>query len=160
MRRTYFAFKFAEDIFRANQVRNHNIVLGAEDAGFIDDSEWEEVRLKDPITIASRIRERIARTTVTIVLVGRETWRSQWVNYEIQQSVANLNGLLVVYIHTLKDPRDMSYQSPFPLPQLPSALPPSTPASFWDPNDQARIRDDIEAAGKRADQLRATVGWR
>ncbi len=43
-RRVYFAFHFERDIFRANQVRNSNVVAGPDRAGFYDHSEYEEAK--------------------------------------------------------------------------------------------------------------------
>jgi len=40
-RRVFFSFKYKGDIWRANQVRNANVVAGADVAGFFDHSEDE-----------------------------------------------------------------------------------------------------------------------
>jgi hypothetical protein len=42
-------------------------------------------------------------TTVTAVLIGAQTAVRLYVDYEIERSIARGNGLLGVYIHTLKD---------------------------------------------------------
>src|ERR1017187_6359640 len=74
-----------------------------------------------------------------------------WVKYEIAQSIAHKNGLLGIYIHHLKDPNNPP-ASRGAKPAVPRAV--DFPAYDWD-KDLDRFRKEIEAAGKRADALRA-----
>jgi hypothetical protein len=155
-RRVFFSFHFDRDHWRANQVRNSNSIIGADDAGFIDDSEWNEVKIKDKNEIARQIRERIARTMVTIVLVGRETHKRYWVDFEIEESINHKNGFLAIYIHHLKH-HDQSCDYEWNMPLLPSRLPAGTPTMLWDSTKWSENAAAIEAAGKRAEALRAAV---
>ena len=41
-------------------------------------------------------------TSVTVVLIGKETSDRKWVRYEIKESYKKGNGLLGVYIHNIK----------------------------------------------------------
>ena len=41
--------------------------------------------------------------SVTCVLIGVDTHRSKWVNFEISELIANRMGLVGIYIHKLKD---------------------------------------------------------
>jgi hypothetical protein len=153
-RRVYFAFHFERDIFRVNMVRNSNVVAGVEKAGFFDHSEYEEVKKKSRAEIARSIRERLSGTSVTVILAGRETWSREWVQYEIEQSIENKNGLLAVYIHHLKDvfqTADPLWQVPA-LPRIPSGV--ACPTMFWDWRLET-FSAAVEEAGRRADQLRA-----
>ena len=49
------------------------------------------------------INKQIDGTSVTCVLIGCHTADSKWVKYEIVQSIEKGNGLLGMYIHSVKD---------------------------------------------------------
>lgn len=139
-------------MWRANQVRNANVVAGTDVAGFFDHSEYEEAKKKGNQAIERMILENLEGTSVTVVLIGTETASRPWVKYEIQQSIARKNGLLGIHIHHLKNSaQDWS---------LFSGTKPSVsygiefPAYDWD-RDLDRFRKAIEAAGKRSDAARA-----
>jgi hypothetical protein len=55
---------------------------------------------KDPANIGRKIREQLKFTSVTTVLVGRDTHKSDWVRKEIEWSLAKdqPNGLLAIRI--------------------------------------------------------------
>lgn len=153
-RRVYFAFHFERDIFRVNVVRMSNVVLGTEDAGFFDKSEYEEFKRKNPEEIARRLREKMKGTSVTAVLIGRETWQRPWVAWEIEQSIANKNGLVGVYIHHVSSLGQADPPTPPPrLPAVPSHVP--FPVIYWNTRDASQFAAQVEAAGQRSDKLRA-----
>ena len=149
-RRVFFAFHFENDIWRANQVRNSNVVAGPDMAGFFDHSEYEEAKKKGDEEIKRLIRAKLNNTTVTVVLIGAETANRPYVKYEIEQSIARNNGLLGVYIHHLKD-QNGNTSLRGPKPTVPQGV--EFPAYDWD-RDLARFAREIEAAGKRSDALR------
>ena len=150
-RRVFFSFDHDGDIWRANQVRNSNVVAGPHLAGFFDHSEYEEASKTGKIGTQRMILNHLKDTTVTVVLIGTETANRPWVKYEIKQSIAHKNGLLGIYIHHLKDSNRLA--SPRgPKPAVPQGV--DFPAYDWD-KDLDRFRKEIEAAGKRADALRA-----
>jgi hypothetical protein len=152
-RRVYFAFHYERDIFRVNVVRNSNVVLGTEDAGFFDKSEYEEVKRKNPQEIARRLLEKMKGTSVTVVLIGQETWQRDWVAWEIEQSVANKNGLLGVYIHHVSSLGQADPITSTPrLPAVPRGV--SFPVIYWNTKDLSEFAAQVEAAGQRADALR------
>ena len=149
-RRVFFSFHYDGDIWRANQVRNANVVAGPDTAGFFDHSEYEEAKKQGDEGIRRMILKHLNNTTVTVVLIGTSTWQRPWVRYEIEQSAAHKNGLLGIYIHHLKDQNGLA--SPRGLkPSVPSGA--EFPAYDWD-GDLDRFRKEIEAAGRRADELR------
>lgn len=54
--------------------------------------------------------------SVTCVLIGKETYKSRWVHFEIQESIQRGMGLLGIYIHHLKpQPHDSIFDPPNPL---------------------------------------------
>jgi antiphage defense system Thoeris ThsB-like protein len=151
-RRVFFSFHFENDIWRVNQVRNANVVAGADQAGFFDHSEYAEAEKKSLTVIDRMIRERLAGTTVTIVLIGTQTAQRPWVQREIELSLAQKNGLLGIHIHHLKNRRGESSWFRGPAPTVPWSVP--FPCYDWD-KDVARLARQIESAGIRADRWRA-----
>ena len=104
-RRVYFAFDY-EDVadFRANVVRMSWVTKpDREEAEFYDASLWEEAKKKGKEAIKRMINRGLEGTSVTVVLIGKKTYDSDWVKYEIKESYKRGNGLLGVYIHNIKD---------------------------------------------------------
>ena len=149
-RRVFFSFHHDDDIWRANQVRNANVVAGSHLAGFFDHSEYEVAKKMGKDGIQRMILNHLKDTTVTVVLIGTKTANRRWVKYEIGQSIARKNGLLGIYIHGSKDP-DRLPSLRGAKPAVPQGV--DFPAYDWD-KDLDRFRKEIEAAGKRADALR------
>lgn len=150
-RRVFFSFHYDNDVWRANQVRNTNVVAGSDVAGFFDHSEYEEAKKKGKEGIERMILKNIKDTTVTVVLIGSETANRPWVKYEIEQSIARKNGLLGIYIHHLKNSSGAT-SSRGAKPSVPWSA--EFPTYDWD-KDLDRFQKAIEAAGKRADAARA-----
>jgi hypothetical protein len=150
-RRVFFSFHFDHDIWRANQVRNANVVAGSDVAGFFDHSEYEEAKKKGDEAIRRMILRHLDRTSVTVVLIGTNTSERPWVKYEVEQSINRKNGLLGVYIHHMKDQSGQSSLRGFK-PAVPYGM--QFPAYDWD-TDLQRFKREIEAAGVRADIMRA-----
>lgn len=101
-RRVFFSFKY-KDVSRAMVVRNSWVTQGKEAAGFIDSAEFEKVKRQGEQAIKSWIDKQLEGTSVTVVLVGKETCASRWVKYEIEQSIKRGNGLLGIDISKIKD---------------------------------------------------------
>ncbi|CAM4378959.1 hypothetical protein F901_00081 [Acinetobacter dispersus] len=94
-RKVFFSFKY-DDVARAMIVRNSSVTKNF--AGFIDKAEFEEVERKGNAAIKKWIDEQLEGTTVTVVLVGENTNKSKWVQYEIDQSIKRGNGLIEINI--------------------------------------------------------------
>lgn len=101
-RKVFFSFKY-DDVQRAMNVRNSNVITGAIKSGFIDKADFEEVERKGDNAIKAWIDKQLEGTTVTAVLVGENTNKSRWVKYEIDQSIARGNGILTIDISKIKD---------------------------------------------------------
>jgi MTH538 TIR-like domain (DUF1863) len=153
-RRVFFSFHYSNDVWRANQVRNSNVVLGTETAGFFDHSEYEAAKKLGSEGIARMIRNNLSSTSVTVVLIGTETASRPWVRYEIEQSIAHRNGLLGIYIHHLKNQDGNSSLFRGLKPAVPAGV--EFPTYDWD-RDLDRFRREIELAGRRSDALRKRV---
>jgi len=116
-RRVFFSFHYERDVWRANVVRNSWVTKGNYiEAGFIDSAEFEKIKKKGDQAIKKWIDEQLEGTSVTVVLIGAETYLRKWVRYEIIKSFDRGNGLLGVYIHNIKDKNgkvDLKGPNPF-----------------------------------------------
>ena len=84
-RRCFFSFDY-QDVadFRANVVRNHNVLKDG-NGGFFDASIWEEAKTKGDAALKRLIDEALENTTATAVLIGTGTHSRRWVQYEIMK---------------------------------------------------------------------------
>ena len=149
--RVFFSIHYERDIFRANQVRMANAFAGVDIAGFYDHSEYEEAKRIGDEAVKRMIRARLEGTSVTVVLIGAETAYRPYVNYEIQQSIANDNGLLGVHIHHLRDHRGQ-VDLPGPRPTVSPWTP--FPIYVWD-GGLDWFKEAIQRAGQWSDTMRA-----
>ncbi len=105
-RRVFSSFHYERDIFRVNQVRNSGMIKDRSDsAGSIDHADWESLVRQSDAAIQRWIDSQPSGASVTVVLIGAETFGRRWVNYEIQRSFSDEKGIFDVRIHQLKDPR-------------------------------------------------------
>lgn len=84
-RRVFFSFHYQDVIdFRANVVRNHWLTKpDREAAGFFDASIWEDAKKTGSIVLKRLINKEVQNTSVTVVLIGSNTYARRWVRYEI-----------------------------------------------------------------------------
>lgn len=101
-RKVFFSFKY-KDVSRAMVVRNSWVAQGREAAGFIDAADFEKVKRRGDAAIKTWIDNQLKGTSVTVVLVGKETCTSRWVKYEIEKSISIGNGLLGIDVSKIKD---------------------------------------------------------
>ena len=103
-RRVFFSFHY-QDVsdFRANVVRNNWVTKDREAAGFFDASIWEAAKKTSDIALKRLINSEVQNTTVTVVLIGSDTYSRRWVRYEIIKSMAKGNKILGVHINGIAD---------------------------------------------------------
>lgn len=130
-RRVYFSFHYDRDNWRVAQVRNSNVISGYEKSPFYDKAEWEAIKKKGDAAIQRWIDEQLSGTSVTVVLIGKETASRRWVKYEIEQSVALGKGLIGIDISKIKDSFGSTDDTG------PNPLPPGNPYYQWN-NDDGR----------------------
>ncbi len=143
-RKVFFSFHYERDIWRTNVVRNSGVVEGSAAAGFYDASLWEEAKKKGKADVKKLIDNGLVGTSVTVVLIGAETSQREFVDYEIEQSIARGNGLLGIYISGIKDSKgytDSQGGAPWRLTQA------GAPCYYW---DKDKFGDWVEAAYKKA----------
>ena len=143
-RKVFFSFHYERDIWRTNVVRNSGVVEGSAAAGFYDASLWEEAKRKGDADVKKLIDRGLIGTSVTVVLIGAETFKRKFVDYEIEQSTARGNGLLGIYISGIKDSYgNTDSQGPAPTRLVTSFA----PCNYW---DKDKFGEWVETAYKKA----------
>ena len=89
-RSVFFSFKYL-DVSRAMVVRKSWVTQGKEAAGFIDSAEFEKLKKEGKTAVQNWIDNQLEGTSVTVVLVGAKTCTSEYVKYEIEQSIKRGN---------------------------------------------------------------------
>jgi hypothetical protein len=102
-RKVFFSFHYDRDSWRVSQVRNCNVVSGYDKNPFYDKAKWEQIKRQGDAAIKRWIDGQMKGTSVTVVLIGRDTSKRRWVGYEIEQSIALGKGLLGIDISKIKD---------------------------------------------------------
>ena len=74
-----------------------------ETAGFVDSADFEEVKKGGDAAIKKWIDKQLEGTSVTVVLIGKDTSSREYIKYELEQSWKKGNGILGIYIHQIKD---------------------------------------------------------
>lgn len=93
-RRVFLSFD-SEDL---NQVRGLRLMAANPnfDVEFYDESLKIPVNSFDAIYIKNVIREKIRRSSVTLCLVGENTYRSDWVDWELKESEKQGNSIVAM----------------------------------------------------------------
>lgn len=102
-RRVFFSFHYDEDINRSMIVRNSWVTQGKEAAGFIDKAEFEKIKRNGENAVCKWIDKQLEGTSVTVVLIGKETLNRPFVQYEIIKSIERGNAIIGIHIHNLRD---------------------------------------------------------
>src|SRR6185312_7999960 len=102
-RNTFFSFHYENDVWRANIVRQSWVTKDREAAGFLDAADFEKVKKGGDAAIKKWIDNQLIGTSVTAVLIGAETHNREYVKYELEQSWKRGNGIVGIYIHSVKN---------------------------------------------------------
>jgi hypothetical protein len=127
-RQIFYSFHFDNDVMRVQQIRNMGVLEGNEP---ISVNVWEEVR-KKPDSVKKWIDENMKYRSYVVVLVGEETANRPWVQYEIEKAWNEGKGLLGIYIHNLKCPRNGKSKKG------------SNPFDYFTFNDGSRLSSIVE----------------
>lgn len=102
-RQAFYSFHFDNDVMRVQQIRN----IGAlEDNKPVSENEWEKIKKSGDVAIRKWIDDNMAYRSCAVVLVGEKTAERPWVQYEIEKAWNDQRGLLGIYIHNIKCPRN------------------------------------------------------
>lgn len=102
-RKIFFSFHYSRDAQRVSTVRNSGVIGTFDKTPFYDKAEWEQIKRQGDQAIRNWIDNQLRGTSVTVVLIGSETYKRPWVKYEIQKSIETGKGLLGVHINGIKD---------------------------------------------------------
>lgn len=94
MKRVFLSFR-AEDRQRVNGVR----LLAANprfDLEFYDESVRTPINSSNATYVRSQIREKINRTSVTLCLLSDMTHTSEWVAWELRESIEKRNTIILM----------------------------------------------------------------
>jgi hypothetical protein len=92
MKRVFISFR-AEDRNKVNGLR----LLAANpdfEIEFYDESVRTPYDSNDPVYIRRQIRDKISRTSVTVCMVSELTHTSQWVTWELEESIEKGNAII------------------------------------------------------------------
>lgn len=102
-KKVFLSFYYAEDVRRVSQVKQ----MGALEAQpLLDANVWEEVKQGGDPAIEKWIDDEMEGKDCLVVLIGSNTAGRHWVEYEIEKAWKAGLGVVGVFIHGLKDPRD------------------------------------------------------
>ena len=99
-RKVFYSFHFDNDAWRAGQVRNISVVDGSEP---VKGNRWEDVKAKSDKDIEEWINDNLKDKSCLVVLIGEETSKRKWVQYEIKRAWRLGKAVCGIYIHKLKD---------------------------------------------------------
>ena len=99
-RRVFYSFHYKPDSWRASMVRNIGAVEGNEPA---TDNDWEAVKKGGDQAIKNWIGCQMKKRSCTVVLVGTNTARRKWIDYEIMKSWDDGMGVVGIRIHGLEN---------------------------------------------------------
>lgn len=102
-RQVFYSFHYENDVFRVQQIRNIGVLEGNEP---VSPNEWETIKRRGRDSIQKWIDDNLKYKNCVVVLVGEETANREWVKYEIEKAWKLGKGLVGIYIHNLKDPRN------------------------------------------------------
>lgn len=161
-RRVFFSFHYVRDSWKVSQIRNSGVVRARyEPTRFLDHADWEEVMRKGDANIKRWIDSQLHGASVTVVLIGAETYSRKWVQYEIEESHRQRMGILGIRLYGMKD-RDGRVDSargrnPFELCKLPTtgffglAMNADYPIYDWvGDNGRENLARWVEDAARRA----------
>lgn len=102
-RKVFFSFDYDQDVLRVAQVKNMGAIEGNT---LVSSNEWEEIKRGGDAAIKRWIDSNMENRSCLVVLIGEKTHESRWVNYEIKKAWNDGKGVVGIYIHNLKDPRN------------------------------------------------------
>jgi len=102
-RKVFYSFHYDNDVFRVQQIRNMGALEGNEP---VSKNNWETVKNGGKAAIENWIENNMLNKSCVVVLVGEDTHQRKWVKHEIKKAWNDGKGLVGIYIHNLKDPKE------------------------------------------------------
>ena len=102
-RQVFYSFKYQEDVFRVQQIRNMGAVEGNQS---VYPNEWEKLKRQGEASIKQWIDDSMNYRSCVVVLIGSQTSNSEWVKYEIKRAWEQKKGLFGIHVHNLNCPKN------------------------------------------------------
>lgn len=99
-RSVFFSFHYDRDSWRVQQVKNMGVLDGQP---ILSSNDWEEVKKGGDTAIQKWIDDEMSGKSCLVILAGAKTAGRKWVEYEIKKAWGAKKGVVVVYIHNLKN---------------------------------------------------------
>lgn len=155
-RRVFFSFHYAKDAMKVSQVRNCWLFgVGHQAQPFLDKAQWEQLQRTGDAAVRKWIDDQMSGTSVTVVLIGTQTYTRPWVHHEILKSYDERRGLVGISLRGMKGFDGVADWTPCPDP-FPSAfakrplfITPRVPVYDWVYHDgRNNISSWIETAAR------------
>jgi hypothetical protein len=103
-RKVFFSFHYDRDIHKVCQIRNSWVVRGLKEIQpFVDKAEFESIKRQGDRAVKNWIDAQMKGTSVTVVLIGAETYKRPYVLYEIEQSHRLGKGIIGIELRGMKE---------------------------------------------------------
>ena len=99
-RRVFYSFHYAQDAWRASQVRQMGVVEGNRPA---TPNDWESIKAGHAPAIKAWINKQMHGRSCAVVLVGSRTAGREWIEYEIEKAWNDGKGVVGIHIHGLQN---------------------------------------------------------
>lgn len=99
-RKCFFSFHYLPDNWRVGTIRGIGAIEGNQPAL---DNAWEKVTKGGDSEIQKWIDSQMKGRTCAIVLIGENTAKRKWIDYEIKKAWDDGMGVLGIHIHGIKD---------------------------------------------------------
>ena len=103
-RRVICGFHYSPDNWRPSWVRNSGVIEGNRPAA---DSDWESITRGGDKAVKRWIADQLSGRSCTVVLVGTNTARRKWINYESIKPWDDGKGVVDIHVYGLQS-RDES----------------------------------------------------
>lgn len=102
-KKVFYSFHFDNDVMRVQQIRNIGVI---EDNKPVAANDWEDIKKKGEESIKKWIDDNMKYRSCVVVLIGEQTANRHWVQYEIIKGWNDGKGVVGIYIHNIKCPRN------------------------------------------------------
>lgn len=114
-KQVFYSFHFDYDVMRVQQIRNIGAIEGN---ASVSANDWEQLKKSDS-SVQKWIDDNMKYRSCAVVLIGEKTAERPWVQYEIRKAWNDGKGVLGIYVHNLKCPRNgKCNQGPNPFDQI------------------------------------------
>ena len=102
-RQVFYSFHYDNDVMRVQQIRN---IGSLEENTPVSANDWEKVKRGGDSAIEKWIDDNMKYRSCVVVLVGQQTANRPWVKYEIEKGLKDKKGVVGIFIHNIKCPRN------------------------------------------------------